>query len=194
MTVAIVEELMGASQSSHMEALLAKIVIDKSIQGDLGGKLSPPTFSPERCLKEDWGAKFFFNYLEGGNNGLIDIHVSPNAIYNKRLLIFGDSCARAAARVFSYFFWETVVLRSPFFHSEVVAQMRPDFVLSENVERYMSFIKSDDARPSFFMYPYLTEKPINYHPSRDFAEVFSAILSFPRSPYQVYAEKFGRPT
>jgi hypothetical protein len=75
----------------------------------------------------------------------------------------------------------------------MVAQIRPDFIVTENVERYLSFIKSDDERPPFLLYPYLTVKPVAYSPSREFVEVFSAIMSFPRKRYREFANEFGRP-
>ena len=73
-----------------------------------------------------------------------------------------------------------------------MAQIGPDFILTENVERYLSFTKNDEEMPAFLLYPYLTQEQIAYSPGRDFAEALSAILSFPRKPYQVFADRFGR--
>src|SRR5262249_32802344 len=130
------------------------------------------------------------NNVSGGNNGIIDIIFRNEPYYQKRLLVFGDSFGRGLAAVLSHFFSETIFLRTPFFHREIFEQIGPDYVITQNVERYLSFCQADDMRPSFFMYPYLGKGV--YAPTREFCEAFSAVLSYPRRPYLEFADSMKR--
>jgi len=179
-----VAALTGEAQDANVAALLAKRTEVREVPGDLGSKLAPPMPSRELFVQVDWKLHRFVNHLTGGNNGVTDLYVSPNAVYPKRLLVFGDSFARGMAPLLSFFFREVAFLRTPFFHAEIFNQMKPDFVLTQAVERYLSRVQTDEAAPAFCMYPYLTDKVAAYTPPMKFAAAFSAMLSYPRSPYR----------
>jgi len=109
----------------------------------------------------------------------------------KNILIFGDSFGREYTRFLGWYFRQSVFLRTPFFHEELIEQIKPDYVLTQNVERYLDFCQPDEVRPSFFMYPHLAGNP--YRPAPEFAEAFSAVLSGGRAPYRSFLEKIGVP-
>ena len=187
---AIVERLTGLSQAEHVDRLMASDdweVIDWA--GDLGGRFKPELSEKRRLLRKRWPHQWFHNDLKGGNNGIVDLLFSPKAVHDQRILVFGDSFSRDLSSILSFFFREVVFLRTPFFHEDIFEQIQPDLVITSNVERYLSFCDSDSRRPSFFMYPYLGSA--EYSPNKAFAEAFSAVLSYGRTPYQEFLSKHG---
>jgi hypothetical protein len=169
------------AQSSNLDRLLGSRVVSRVIAGDLGRRFDPVIESQEEFIVPGWPQLFFHNDLVSGNDGMVDIFIAPDAPYPGRVLWFGDSFGRGCVRILSFFFREIVFLRTRFMHEEMLQQMRPNFVVSQNVERYMSFVDSDDEALPFLMYPHL--KQITYAPNKRFAEAFSAMLSYPRLPY-----------
>ena len=65
---------------------------------------------------------------------------------------------------------------------------KPDYVVTENVERYLDNCVLDESRPNFFMYPYLHGD--QYSPSAEFSEALSAVLSVGRPPYAEFRKKY----
>jgi hypothetical protein len=118
----LVESLSNENQSEHLQELLCRITVEREHVGDLGRKLKPPASSRERFLAVDWEFRRFENGIRGGNNGIVDIYFSPNALYPQRVLWFGDSFGREAVKVLSYYYKEIAFLRTPFFHSEIFDQ------------------------------------------------------------------------
>jgi hypothetical protein len=189
--IEVLKRLITLDVDAHKSYLLENITSERDWCGDLGSKLTPPVSEKELFLVCPWKPYQISNRLSS-NNGLVDIWISPDALTGGRLLIFGDSFGRSMARVLSYFFKEILFVRSPFFHDDIVEQMRPSHIISENVERYLSNVQSDCDRPSFYMYPYLGAGAASYSPCREFAEAFSAMLSFPRKPYQEFIVGFPK--
>ncbi len=187
-TAAIVQQLIGENQAEHVRRLLTSHDWGESDwTGDLGGRFDPKLGERQRVLRRRWPFKWFHNDMTGGNDGIVDLLFSPQAIYRTRILVFGDSFSRNLASVLSYFFTEVVFLRTRFFHDEMFEQIKPDLVLTSNVERYLSRVDSDEARPAFLLYPYLNE--LNYAPDKAFAEALAAVLSYGRSPYFDFLRK-----
>jgi hypothetical protein len=155
--------------------------------GDLGSRFTPPLSEKRHLLRKTWPHRWFHNDLKGGNNGIVDILFGTRAVYQKRLLVFGDSFSRDLCSLLSYFFQEVVFLRTPFFHDEMFNQIKPDLVLTSNVERYLSFCESDERRPPFLLYPHLGG--IEYTPDKPFAEALSAVLSYGRAPYYDFLKR-----
>ncbi len=185
----IVERLVKEPQTAHINPLIANINVEVDYSGDLGNKLTPPRFEKQLKNPMKWHRKWYHNNLQGGNNGIIDILFNNEPIYNKRLVWFGDSFGRAACQFMSYFFKETVFFRTPFFHAELFEQIRPDYVVTQNVERYLNSVPVDESRPSFLMYPYLNN--LTYEPGVEFARAMSAVLSFGRKPYYDFLQEIG---
>ncbi len=185
---ALTSRLLGQSTGSSRQRLLDGITKERAHCGDLGGKLSPPRSFTECVLGSDWGAKVVSNRL-ARNDGIVDIWMSPAAETAGRILVFGDSFGRDMSRFLSVFFREVVFLRTPFVHPDIVDCVRPDILISQNVERYLAFVRPDEERPAFHMYPYLRPETASIAPDREFGEIFSAILNFGRSPYDVFARR-----
>jgi capsular polysaccharide biosynthesis protein len=177
----MVECLVGLSQDQPVARLLDTIDAVEEWPGDLGSKLHPPVTSLQRYSTAQAPGRWLHNNLQGSNNGLVDLRFCRAPAYDKRLVIFGDSFARQLGRFLQFWFREVIFFRSGFFDPDLAAQCQPDFLLTENVERYLDHCQPDDERPSFFMYPHL--RGGTYAPSAEFAAVFSAILSVPRKPY-----------
>ena len=150
--------------------------------GDLGGRFTPPRSEMRPCLEMRSRKLCISNNLQGANNGLVDIILNRDAPIKERFLIFGDSFGRLLARFLSHCFSETIFLRSQFFHEEVFTALRPNYAISENVERYLSNCLLDEKRPNFFMLPFLGAG--KYEPSKDFATIFSALLMGNGTSYQ----------
>lgn len=178
---ALAEAFTGEDQAHRLEAIVARAV-EQVEDGDLGGRFTPPRSVRERYLRSAPGLKCFMNKLAVGNNGIVDICITPGAPYRQRVVWFGDSFGRNCVRQLANYFREIVFLRTPFFHPDIFWQIKPDILITQNVERYLEGCKPDDERPSFFMYPHLSGR--EYTPEQAFAEAFSAVLSYPRKPYQ----------
>ena len=72
--------------------------------------------------------------------------------------------------------------------------MRPDLVVTANVERYLTSILPDEAAPNFLLYPLLSTATCR--PDAGFAAALSAVLSYSRPPYDDWmrAHRAGGPT
>jgi hypothetical protein len=186
----IVEQLTGDDQAANVDRLVRSYAWDEfEFSGDLGGRFDPKLSEVKKRQKKLWPHKWFHNGLTGGNNGIVDLLFSAQPVYDKRILVFGDSFSRELCSVLSYFFREVVFLRTAFFHDDIFYQTQPDFVVTSNVERYLSYCESDDRRPSFFMYPHING--LDYAPDQDFAEAFSAVLNHGKPPYLEFIRKYA---
>lgn len=150
--------------------------------GDLGSKLMPPAVEDRFNLPDDKAIHFFTNNYTGGNNGICDIY------FNTRLgpdspsvVLFGDSFGRSLARLIARVARQVVFCRTPFLHLDIVAQLKPSHVISQNVERYLSSVTSDREQTSFWFFPFL--KDVAYRPPLDFVHAINAVTSFGRPPY-----------
>ncbi len=167
---------------SALDYLLARPRRSVVEAGDLGSKLEPKEMAEESYIVGDWPIRFFSNGITFGNDGLADIYISPAAIHQRRLLWFGDSFGRGCTRLLSAFFSEIVFLRTRFCHAEMMEQIRPDIVITQNAERYFDAVTPDAEAPPFLLYPHL--KGLTYTPDATFTEALSALLSYPRPLYQ----------
>ena len=143
----IVEALTGDDHETTRKLLNAKLSVSRDHSGDLGSKLNPQRSHGEMFIPTFWPTRWFHNHMAGGNNGLTDLRFSSQPVYDKRLLFFGDSFGREACKLLSYFFKEVVFARTPYFHDEIFRAMQPDYVISENVERYLDSCSLDQNRP-----------------------------------------------
>ena len=177
----IVEALTGDDQTETRKLLNAKLSVSRDHMGDLGSKLKPQRSHVELFLPVFWPTRWFHNDMTGGNNGLTDLRFSFEPIYDKRLLFFGDSFGREACKLLSFFFKEIVFARTPYFHDEIFHAIQPDYVVSENVERYLDSCSLDRHRPWYTLFPMLG--PNEYAPPKTFTRAFSAVLCYPHPPY-----------
>lgn len=161
-------------------------------EGDLGSKMSPPWTEERASLVLPKGIQIYSNRLAGGNNGIIDLYINCDYLAKKppqgagRVLVFGDSYGRDLSRCLSLICKEVLFVRTPFLHPEVVDAMKPDIVFTENAERYLSWVRLDEERPFFFLFPFLKDNA--YVMDRGMAEALSAVLSFGRQPYTLFMD------
>ena len=136
-TALVVDSLSPGLGATHLDRLAACVRRPAKYSGDLGSKVEPPLTATQYLLVPDWPLKKFSNNFVAGNDGIMDVFVSPESVTHQRLLIFGDSFGRACLPALSFFFREVLFIRTRYFHREVVAQAKPDVVLTQNVERYL---------------------------------------------------------
>lgn len=148
---------------------------EEMVAGDLGVKLDPPHLEPKEHLELPWKVHTFSNGVRGGNDGRIIATVSESPLASGRLVIFGDSFLALGQAALTAFFKEILFCRTRYYHEEIVRSARPDFVVSENVERYLSAVASDaDAVPMLLMAQMLG-RDTRYRPGH--ARAIGALLS-----------------
>ncbi len=131
--------------------------------GDLGRKLDPPRSSKCSVFHPYWHTWTFANGIPK-NQGNIYYVVSAHPKAQGRLLIFGDSFIIAMRYFLSAVFEEVVICRTQFLHKEIALGVKPDYILTENVERYLGVIQTDNNAQPFLMLPALLNRPTNYKP------------------------------
>jgi hypothetical protein len=156
--------------------------------GDLGSKLDPPrketriSFLPPRPITR------FNNQLVTANDGICDIFVNPSLVGNSpRALVFGDSLARGLVPMMTRIFGMVLFCRSRYVHDEIVLGFRPQLVISQNAERYLSKVSHDDERPPFLLYPSLRTEPVPV-PSL-FAKLMTTCMAVDRPPFHRFIEQ-----
>jgi tetratricopeptide (TPR) repeat protein len=159
---ALVANKLGASRhpvTDVIAKLRASIVPNNTpIDGDLGSKLTPPQSEKEEQFRPDWAIQTFRNGLSNGNDGMLEIAFSSHPEASGRLVVFGDSYAFQCIPMLTAFFKEILCCRTRFYHKEIVEAARPDYVMSENAERYFSVIEDDDGAPPFMLVPALLQR------------------------------------
>lgn len=121
--------------------------------GDLGSKCDPKLTEARLAPQPVAGISSAENGMASGNNGLIKIMESPNAISDRKLMIFGDSFLRLMLPELARY-WKTIVFfRTPYFHFEMVKGVMPDDIICGMAERYFASPMPDGNRPHFLAYP-----------------------------------------
>lgn len=90
-----------------------------------------------------WLERAYQNKLDGSNTGMVTLLFNSQAIYNKRVIWFGDSFGQSTCPFLSYFFKEIALFRTPFFHREIFDKFQPDYLITANIERYLSNVDLD---------------------------------------------------
>lgn len=129
---------------------MSPAIVIKSLhaEGDLGRKLKNPPSEQLEAVKARFPVVMYSNGF-AGNNGKLTGIVSQNPRARGRFIGFGDSFLMLFPNIFTYFFKETILCRTPFLHREVASAIRPDFILTEAVERYLPRTQSDTEAPTF---------------------------------------------
>lgn len=147
-------------------------------KGDLGRVLIPQMMERQPRFNSDWMTNF--NSADTGwNVGKTDIFLAPESP-NRRLLIFGDSCMHIAARMLTPFFRTILFCRTEFYHREMVDQMRPTHIMSEQIERFLRKIEPDSLAPRFLLYPHMFGRQLALAP--EFWQTMNAVLTPPETP------------
>lgn len=186
----IASKIAGVDFSNHGPQLM-RAPFSRSRRGDLShmlGEDGNEMIEEETLFGAHWIRHQFNNSMAGGNNGLIDIYISPSAILDRRVLMFGDSFGRGCASCLSYFFSHVLFCRTPFMHPEIIEAYCPQIVISQSIERYLPSTVPDDLRPLFLLYPMIGKHWKAHEGDQIFFSALNAELSFPRSPYTSFME------
>ncbi|MFG1404629.1 hypothetical protein V5F80_00945 [Xanthobacter sp. VTT E-85239] len=154
-----------------LDAIRNALIIQKDYIGDLGNKLNPKD-KEDRLIYPLPSHIFKFNNGVTGNNGTITAYINPEA--TGKLMVFGDSFIISCMDMISSFFGESIVVRTPFFHREMVDQFKPDAVLTANVERYLPNMPLDDDAPIATLFAQILDR--EFRPDPYHFEVLSALL------------------
>jgi hypothetical protein len=111
--------------------------------------------SPKRKLA--YIEKFSLEKFCMGNSGHLDFNINPLPIYNKRVVLFGDSYFRMNLNLFSMIFNEVIYIRNPYIIEDIIKTLQPDIVLTGNAERYMINVP-DSRKPKPYFLNYCTNK------------------------------------
>lgn len=96
-----------------------------------------------------------------GSSGTVSYAKNPNAYYNKRILLFGDSCFQQIMwDVFCSLFSEVIFFRNPYVMEDIVMTLQPDIVLSCNAERYLIAVPNAQRPIPWFLH-YLSPETFN---------------------------------
>jgi hypothetical protein len=174
-TAATIASLTGGDQAEYYEGLAKNITKKRDIAGDLGAKFEPKIRAPEICLQVDWDTEFVGNGVVSGSNGVIDLWTTKNAVHDARLVMFGGSSGQAMARMASKYFREVLFFRTAFLHEDILENFRPDYVMTQTVERYLRRVHHDRKAPSFHDYGRVAKDGSPHTPPAEFLETYAAL-------------------
>jgi hypothetical protein len=187
MACALIAREFGLSEDRIQEGLKNSLdsLSEKqvSISGDLGSKLTPQHTEYVQLVQPAWREIRLDNNLTTGNDGIIRILLSGNPNSSGKLLIFGDSYGNACLDFLGAYFREILFCRSRYFHEEIALSAKPEYIMTENVERYLALVTSDSEAPPMFMMAHLTGKLPQYDVK------FATLLSYYLQPN---ARQFAR--
>lgn len=186
----IVAEAMGFSTEEVRLGLsaLRRCVLKATEEsaGDLGVKLRPVQTELMDSLLPDWPIRQFSNGMRSGNDGRIVASYSGNSAARGRLVVFGDSFIALAHTALTVFFKEILFCRTRFMHREIITSACPDFVLTENVERYLSAVRSDEDAPPMLLMAQMAARQVEYRGNHALA--IGAMLSGRNRIYREFAK------
>lgn len=111
-------------------------IVEETIIGDLGRKLSPQRSSTtNNILYERKARKIFDNNLV--ISGRVVIY-ETNKSFLPTAVIFGDSFFGNYLQVIAEFFSKMYFFWAPVYDKEIIDRIRPDVVLNESVERFVN--------------------------------------------------------
>lgn len=183
-TTRLIGEIAGRSPDEIdaicAEAMQYLVPMPGPFFGDLGNKVNPrdPEDNVMRIgdipTTKTYENNLVHIYDKAVNEGRAIVLKSTSANARGSLLIFGDSYLHHTLPYLSLMFETVVYCRTQFFHDEMAVMMKPDVIISQAAERYLSFVYPDENAAPFLMTPYLLDRKPNY--SIEEAEVFAEVL------------------
>ena len=165
--------------ASEAEALKSLKPTPDRFCGDLGRKLNPKrdeetfTYKPEHVIHtfENGLPHDFENPI---NDGRIVLTESDADCAEGTLLIFGDSYLHQSLVALTFFFKRIIFCRTRWFHEEIVGMTQPDIVVTQQAERYLSFVYPDSGAPNFLFLPQM----LGRHPAPSQSEALALAKAF----------------
>lgn len=148
-----------AERTLHIDA--SKVLADltssmgpyREYVGDLGTQCTPKISEIRRSPMAHPQITSAANGVQAGNMGIMHLISSPKSVTPRTLMIFGDSFFRSLLTELARYWRKIVFCRTPFFHQEMMAAVKPDDVLCGLAERYFASTRPDTERPHFLAYP-----------------------------------------
>lgn len=135
---------------------------DAEIVGDLGGRFTPPRTEPTDLFKPNWKFHRFSNRVSKGNQGQVILFISSHPLAEGRLVIFGDSFLAQTLPLLTIFFKDVLFCRTPYYHREIILGARPDYIVTQNVERYLGHVEGDANAPPMLLMAPMRGRAIDY--------------------------------
>ncbi len=148
----------GIEAGAVLDHVQARIITTINRTGDLGIKFVPSIYQEDMILNPDWPLTEL-RRPGGFNDGMIDILFNPAATHDKTVLLFGDSFFRGMLKHLSAVFSRVILLRTRFFHPEMLALIKPDVVFTGNAERYLADVAPDSEAFGFELYSEVRQLP-----------------------------------
>ncbi len=152
----------SAAYIAEVEAAITASMIPfpQPICGDLGRKLQPEQSETIQIVKLAHKVQTHENGLPHNaekpvNDGRLAVVESDSPFAQGRLLIFGDSYLHGTLNVLSYYFKTIIFCRTRWLHEDMVAMARPDIIVTQQAERYLSFVYPDAGAPAFMLMAYM---------------------------------------
>lgn len=159
-----------------VDNLFSLPTISKKTKGDIGKFFDNVPAKEVNYININWNY-YHFKSKSLFNDGLYDILMNKDAVYKKTLLLFGDSFFRIMLPHLSYFFQTIICLRTRYLHKEMVISIKPDIVLTGNVERYLSFVDTDNNAPLFMCYDNFVKEAEDIKTKNTFPDIWKSITS-----------------
>lgn len=121
----------------------AQFKIYERNDGDLSKKINNSFAEQVKVYHRDLSSTIYFDNNFNKNNGVIKTYYTHNAELKKKIVIFADSFTELLLPFLSKIFEHVIFIRSPFYYLDIIASLKPDFVLTAQAERYLSFVQSD---------------------------------------------------
>jgi len=158
----IAQMIAGASGIETSNDIASRVLPNGEAPGDLGSKLEPKRLGPWFRFEAAPTTRLVENGLEHQagpnaqniNDGRMFCAENPASVSDRTLLIFGDSYLYQGVTILAEFFRKVVLCRSRFMHREMIEMIRPDVVVTQMAERYMTKVSPDEGAPPFLFLPY----------------------------------------
>lgn len=166
----------------HFDRKDYKTKIIPTTHGDLINKLNKKIIVDEVHVEKFLGVKPLepiFDLRENltSNSGQIKYYYNPRAILKNRLITFGDSFLGGGLDLYNVLFREIVHFRSPYILEDVVSCLKPDYVITQNAERYLINMNMVYSKPWFINYLFNSQikNPINERNQKILSSLFSNV-------------------
>ena len=122
--------------------------VSKQLSGDLGRKYAPITFwetfeTTNEIPNSDRQVKYKFIPANKAHMGRHIHWINPDAIFEKKVLIFGNSFCEMGTKQhhltwwFSQYFSECQFVWSGDFNNKLIDKFKPDIVIGQSIERFL---------------------------------------------------------
>ena len=122
-----------------------------------------------------------------GNNGSMKILLNKD-LTEKRIVVFGDSFVYWTLPILAESFSEVLFIRTSYFHREICEMFKPDFAVSQNAERYLPNMSTDEKAPLALLFAGTLGK--REDPAPEFYRTLNALLQYGSPVYDDFKSRF----